>query len=49
MQKQAAQVDASVPNLQEEARMLEWAGVSFGEDFTYKLSKSIKVSHPKNS
>lgn len=24
--------------------MLEWAGVSFGEDFTYKLSKSIKVT-----
>lgn len=34
----------SIPNLQEEAEMLEWAGISFGEDFTYKLGKSIKVS-----
>lgn len=24
--------------------MLEWAGISFGEEFTYKLGKSIKVS-----
>jgi hypothetical protein len=24
--------------------MLEWAGVSFGEEFTYKLGKSMKVS-----
>ena len=23
--------------------MLEWAGVSFGEEFTYKLGKSMKV------
>ena len=23
--------------------MLEWAGISFGEEFTYKLGKSIKV------
>jgi len=30
--------------LQEEAEMLEWAGISFGEDFTFKLSKSLKVS-----
>jgi len=22
--------------------MLEWAGISFGEEFTYKLGKSIK-------
>lgn len=27
--------------------MLEWAGISFGEDFTYKLSKSLKVSIDK--
>lgn len=31
-----------MPNLDEEADMLEWAGVSFGQDFTYKLSKSMK-------
>jgi hypothetical protein len=23
--------------------MLEWADISFGEEFTYKLGKSIKV------
>ena len=34
----------SIPNLHEEAEMLEWAGISFGEDFTYKLGKSLKVS-----
>jgi hypothetical protein len=28
----------------EEAKILEWAGVSFGEEESYKLSKSIKVS-----
>jgi hypothetical protein len=27
----------------EEARIFEWAGVGFGEEETYKLSKSIKV------
>ena len=43
MQKHGAMIDAQVPNLQEEARMLEWAGVVFGEEFTYKMSKSIKV------
>ncbi len=25
--------------------MLEWAGISFGEEFTYKLGKSIKVTN----
>lgn len=29
--------------------MLEWAGVSFGEEFTYKLGKSMKVSIIINS
>jgi len=33
-----------MPNIQEEAEMLEWAGVSFGEEETYKLQKSLKVS-----
>jgi hypothetical protein len=32
-----------IPNIQDEARMFEWAGVSFGEDKTYLLSKAIKV------
>jgi hypothetical protein len=27
----------------EEARLFEWAGVSFGEEETYKLSKALKV------
>jgi len=31
-----------IPNFDEEAEMLEWAGVSFGEEDTYKLGKSIK-------
>ena len=31
-----------IPNFDEEAEMLEWAGVSFGEENTLKLSKSIK-------
>ena len=31
-----------IPNFSEEAEMLEWAGVSFGEENTFKLGKSIK-------
>ena len=31
-----------MPNLQEQAAMLEWAGISFGEDFTILLQKSMK-------
>lgn len=31
-----------IPNFFEEAEMLEWAGISFGEENTYKISKSIK-------
>ncbi len=34
----------SIPNVIEDARMLEWAGVSFGEEKTYILSKALKVS-----
>lgn len=33
-----------IPNFAEEAEMLEWAGVSFGEENTLRLQKSIKVS-----
>ena len=33
-----------IPNFAEEAEMLEWAGISFGEDNTLRLQKSIKVS-----
>ena len=32
-----------IPNFTEEAEMLEWAGISFGEDNTLRLQKSIKV------
>lgn len=31
-----------IPNFFEEAEMLEWAGISFGEEDNYKISKSIK-------
>jgi radial spoke head protein 4/6 len=31
-----------IPNVQDEARIFEWAGVSFGEEETYKLSKALK-------
>lgn len=31
-----------IPNFDEEAEMLEWAGVCFGEEDTYRLGKSIK-------
>lgn len=31
-----------MPNLQEEAEMLEWAGVNFGEETTYLLHHSLK-------
>jgi hypothetical protein len=33
-----------MPNFIEEAEMLEWAGVCFGEEDTYRLAKSIKVN-----
>ena len=32
-----------IPNVQDEARMFEWAGVSFGEEETFKLAKALKV------
>lgn len=34
----------AIPNFTEEAEMLDWAGINFGEDNTLRLSKSIKVS-----
>ena len=37
-----------IPDIMEEARMFEWAGVNFGEEETYKLTKSIKVSESVN-
>ena len=47
MQRQrVSKLDCVVPNIDEEADMLEWAGISFGQDFTYKLSKSLKVRVP---
>ena len=33
-----------IPNFAEEAEMLDWAGISFGEETTLRLQKSIKVS-----
>jgi radial spoke head protein 4/6 len=32
----------NMPNLSEQAMMLEWAGVDFGEDNTYIIQKSLK-------
>ena len=32
----------SMPNLQEEAEMLDWAGINFGEETTYLLQHSLK-------
>ncbi len=31
-----------IPNIVEEARLFEWAGISFGEEETHKLAKSIR-------
>lgn len=31
-----------IPNLQEQAQMLEWAGINFGEDYVFILQKSLK-------
>ena len=33
-----------LPNFDDEIEMLNWAGISFGTDDEYRLSKSIKVS-----
>ena len=33
-----------IPNINEEARIFEWAGIGFGEEETFKLSKAVKVS-----
>ena len=33
-----------IPNFDEEAEMLSWAGIDFGEENTLRLQKSIKVS-----
>jgi len=38
----------AIPNFSEEAEMLEWAGISFGEENTLRLQKSIKVSNHLN-
>jgi hypothetical protein len=34
----------TIPNINEEARMFDWAGVSFGEEKTFLMSKAIKVN-----
>jgi len=31
-----------IPDVVEEARLFEWAGLSFGDDETYRLSKSLR-------
>ena len=32
----------AMPNIIEQAEMLDWAGINFGEETTYLLQKSIK-------
>jgi hypothetical protein len=32
-----------IPNINEEARLFEWAGVGFGDEKTFLISKAIKV------
>lgn len=32
-----------LPNFEDEIEMLQWAGISFGTEDSYRLSKSIKV------
>lgn len=31
-----------MPNFAEDAEMLEWAGVDFGEEDTYRIGRSFK-------
>jgi len=31
-----------LPNFNDDVEMLEWAGISFGQEDSYRLSKSIK-------
>lgn len=33
-----------LPNFDDECEMLQWAGISFGTEDSYRLAKSIKVS-----
>ena len=32
----------NIPNLMDQAQMLEWAGINFGEDNVFMLQKSLK-------
>ena len=32
----------SIPNYLEQAEMLEWAGIGFGENFNFMVQKSLK-------
>jgi len=33
-----------VPDLMEDAKVIEWAGIGFGEIETYRIMKSLKVN-----
>lgn len=37
----------AVPNIVLQSRLLEWAGIYFGEEETYALSKSLAVDQQK--
>jgi len=34
---------AAIPNLVTQSRLFEWAGISFGEQETYLIAKSLAV------
>lgn len=38
----AKELKCSIPNFLEQAEMLEWAGIGFGENFNFMIQKSIK-------
>lgn len=37
----------NVPDLLSEAKVLQWAGIGFGEEETFRLMKSLKVRLPE--
>ena len=45
--KKAASECGAVPNVVLQSRLLEWAGIYFGEEETYALSKSLAVGPKK--
>jgi hypothetical protein len=44
VKKSGGRVLAQMPDLMEQSKMMEWAGIGFGSDRSYILYKSLKVS-----